>query len=114
LFSFLCPIEIGPLSPKGGEVMNKYELVCIFNPNTDEEKRNQLLDKFKGIIEADGEIESVDEWGLRKLAYEIDKLKEGYYVLINFTTNPDTPKELDRNLKIADEVIRHMIVRVEE
>lgn len=94
--------------------MNKYELVCIFNPNTDEEKRNQLLDKFKGIIEADGEIESVDEWGLRKLAYEIDKLKEGYYVLINFTTNPDTPKELDRNFKIADEVIRHMIVRVEE
>lgn len=94
--------------------MNKYELVCIFNPNTDEEKRNQLLDKFKGIIEADGEIENVDEWGLRKLAYEIDKLKEGYYVLINFTTNPDTPKELDRNLKIADEVIRHMIVRVEE
>lgn len=94
--------------------MNKYELVCIFNPNTDEEKRNQLLDKFKGIIEADGEIENVDEWGLRKLAYEIDKLKEGYYVLINFTTNPDTPKELDRNFKIADEVIRHMIVRVEE
>ncbi|AOY75436.1 30S ribosomal protein S6 [Clostridium formicaceticum] len=94
--------------------MNKYELLCIFEPNTDEEKRNQLLDKFKGIVETDGEIENVDEWGLRKLAYEINKVKEGYYVLINFTTNPDVPKELDRNLKIADEVIRHMIIRIEE
>lgn len=94
--------------------MNKYELLCVFEPNTDEEKRNQLLDKFKGIIEADGEIENVDEWGLRKLAYEINKIKEGYYVLMHFNTNPDTPKELDRNLKIADEVIRHMIIRIEE
>ncbi|SDL30176.1 30S ribosomal protein S6 [Natronincola ferrireducens] len=94
--------------------MNKYELLCIFEATTEEEKRNQLLDKFKGIIEVDGEVENVDEWGLRKLAYEINKEKEGYYVLVNFTTNPDTPKELDRNLKIADEVIRHMITRIEE
>ncbi|SNT00646.1 SSU ribosomal protein S6P [Anaerovirgula multivorans] len=94
--------------------MNKYELLCVFEPNTEEEKRNQLLDKFKGIIEADGEVENVDEWGLRKLAYEIDKIKEGYYVLMNFTTNPDTPKEINRNLKIADEVIRHMIIKIEE
>lgn len=94
--------------------MNKYELLCVFEPNTEEEKRNQLLDKFKGIIEADGEVENVDEWGLRKLAYEINKIKEGYYVLMNFTTNPDTPKEINRNLKIADEVIRHMIIRIEE
>ncbi|SET75397.1 SSU ribosomal protein S6P [Natronincola peptidivorans] len=94
--------------------MNKYELLCVFAPDTEEEKRNQLLDKFKGIIETDGEVENVDEWGLRKLAYEIDKIKEGYYVLVHFTTNPDNPKELDRNLKIADEVIRHMITRIEE
>lgn len=94
--------------------MNKYELLCVFEPNTEEEKRNQLLDKFKGIIEADGEVENVDEWGLRKLAYEINKIKEGYYVLMNFSTNPNTPKELDRNLKIADEVIRHVIIKVEE
>lgn len=94
--------------------MNKYELLFVLEPSTEEEKRNQLLDKFKGIIKADGEVENVDEWGLRKLAYEINKVKEGYYVLMNFTGNSDTPKELDRNLKIADEVIRHMIIRVEE
>lgn len=94
--------------------MKKYELLFVLEPNTSEEKRNQLLEKFKGIIEADGEVENVDEWGLRKLAYEINKFKEGYYVLVNFTANSETPKELDRNLKIADEVIRHMIVKVEE
>lgn len=93
--------------------MNKYELVYILRPNIEEEKRNQLLDKFKGIIETDGKVENVDEWGSRRLAYEIDKLNEGYYVLINFDSGRDVPKELGRNLKISDEVIRHMIVRVE-
>ncbi len=93
--------------------MNKYELMYILKANTEEEKRTQLLDKFKGIVEANGEIENVEEWGTRKLAYEINKLNEGYYVLVNFNAAADIPKELDRNLKIADEVIRHMIVRLE-
>lgn len=94
--------------------MNKYELVYILKSNVEEEKRAQLLDKFRGIIEADGAIENVDEWGNRKLAYEINKLNEGYYTLVNFNAGADVPKELDRNLKIADEVIRHMIIRIEE
>ncbi len=94
--------------------MNKYELVYILKSNVEEEKRTQLLDKFRGIIEADGSIENVDEWGNRRLAYEINKVNEGYYVLINFESGTDVPKELSRNLKIADEVIRHMIIKVEE
>lgn len=94
--------------------MNKYELVYILKSNIEEEKRTQLLDKFRGIIEADGAIENVDEWGNRKLAYEINKMNEGYYTLVNFNAGSDIPKELDRNLKIADEVIRHMIIRVEQ
>ncbi|MBM7614694.1 30S ribosomal protein S6 [Alkaliphilus hydrothermalis] len=93
--------------------MNKYELMYILKPSTEEEKRTQLLEKFKGIVEADGEVENVDEWGNRKLAYEISKVNEGYYVLVNFNSSADVPKELDRNLKIADEVIRHMITRLE-
>lgn len=93
--------------------MNKYELMYILKSDTDEEKRNQLLEKFKGIIETNGAVENVEEWGNRKLAYEINKLNEGYYVLVNFNAAADIPKELDRNLKIADEVIRHMIVRLE-
>lgn len=94
--------------------MNKYELVYILKSNVDEEKRTQLFDKFRGIIETDGTIENVDEWGNRKLAYEINKINEGYYVLVNFNAGAEVPKELDRNLKIADEVIRHMIIRIEE
>ncbi|GAB6085997.1 30S ribosomal protein S6 [Alkaliphilus crotonatoxidans] len=93
--------------------MNKYELMYILKPSTEEEKRTQLLEKFKGIVETNGEIENVEEWGTRKLAYEINKINEGYYVLVNFNAAADIPKELDRNLKIADEVIRHMIVRLE-
>ncbi|MCD5414640.1 MAG: 30S ribosomal protein S6 [Clostridiales bacterium] len=91
--------------------MNKYELMYILNTNTDEERKTQLQEKFTGIIEADGQVEKVDIWGQRKLAYEINKLNEGFYVLIHFESSIKVPKELDRNLKIADEVIRHMIVR---
>jgi len=94
--------------------MNKYELIYILKSNVEEEKRTQLLEKFRGIIEADGAIANVDEWGNRKLAYEINKMNEGYYTLVNFNAAADVPKELDRNLKIADEVIRHMIIRIEE
>lgn len=93
--------------------MNKYELMYILKSDTDEEKRALLLEKFKGIIETNGAVENVEEWGNRKLAYEINKLNEGYYLLVNFNAATDIPKELDRNLKIADEVIRHMIVRLE-
>ncbi len=93
--------------------MNKYELMYILKTSADEEKRTQLLEKFTGIVETNGQVESVEEWGNRKLAYEISKVNEGYYVLVNFSAATDIPKELDRNLKIADEVIRHMITRVE-
>lgn len=94
--------------------MRKYELMYILKSDVEEEKRNLLLDKLKGIVETNGEVQNVDEWGHRKLAYEIDKLKEGYYVLVNFTSAVDIPKELDRNLRISDDVIRHMIFNLEE
>ncbi len=93
--------------------MNKYELMYVIKSDVTEEKKTQLLDKFKGIIEADGQVDNVDEWGNRRLAYEINKLNEGHYVLIHFNAAADVPKELDRNLKIADEVIRHLILRLE-
>ena len=94
--------------------MNKYELVYILKPDVEEEERDQLLEKFRGIIETDGTVENVDEWGNRKLAYEIDKITEGYYVLINFSSGTEVINELDRNLRIVDEVIRHLIVKTEE
>jgi small subunit ribosomal protein S6 len=96
------------------EIMRKYEVMFILRSNLEEEKRNAAIEKFKGIIEADGEIESIDEWGNRKLAYEINKVNEGYYVLVNFKAGADVPKELDRNFKISDDVMRHLIVNLEE
>lgn len=94
--------------------MNKYELVYILKPDVEEDGRTQLLEKFKGIIATDGEVENVDEWGNRKLAYEIEKISEGYYVLVNFKSGTEVINELNRNLGIADEVMRHLIVKIEE
>lgn len=94
--------------------MRKYEAVFIFVPSLEEEKRNQLLDRLKGIIESHGSITNVDEWGTRKLAYEINDLTEGYYVILNFETTPETVEELDRIAKISDGIMRHMIVREDD
>ncbi|HHY91076.1 MAG TPA: 30S ribosomal protein S6 [Clostridiales bacterium] len=91
--------------------MKKYEMLFILRPDIEEEERNQVIEKFKTIVaERQGEVENVDEWGNRKLAYEIQKLNEGYYVLMNFKAGVDVPHELDRNAKILDSVIRHLIV----
>lgn len=94
--------------------MRKYEFVLILNPNTDEEARNELLERFKGIIESNGSIINVDDWGIRKLAYEINDLKEGYYTITSFEGGSDVLDELNRICKITESVIRHMIVKDEK
>ena len=94
--------------------MRNYESVVIFRPDIDEERKAASLDKFKAIIEADGEIVSVDEWGLKKLAYEIMKFKDGFYYLITFKSSSELPKELERNFRISDDVIRFMVVSKEQ
>jgi len=94
--------------------MRNYETIFVLRPNLEEDKRNEVIEKFKSIIASNGEVGNVDEWGTRKLAYEIEKLKEGYYVLINFKANTDLPKELERNYKISDEVIRYLVVNLDE
>lgn len=93
--------------------MRKYEGMFIFLPS-EEEKRVQLMERFKGIIEENGKIETIDGWGVRKLAYLINDLAEGYYVLINFEAEADVIKELERVSKISDNIMRYMIVRDEE
>ncbi|WP_138204177.1 30S ribosomal protein S6 [Haloimpatiens lingqiaonensis] len=94
--------------------MRKYETLFILHPSLDEEALNANIEKFKGVIEnGGGQIDNVDVWGKRKLAYEIAKVNEGTYVLINFSADTDLPKELDRNFRIADSVIRHLITNQE-
>ncbi len=94
--------------------MRKYEGVFIFKSNMEDENRNQLFDRLKGIIEGNGTITNIDEWGTRKLAYEINDLTEGYYIILNFETTPETVQELDRICKISDSIMRHMVIREDE
>ena len=95
-------------------MMRKYETIFILHPSLDEEAVKANIEKFKGVIEnGGGTVENVDFWGKRKLAYEIAKVSEGYYTLINFEANPELPKELDRVFRITDGVIRHIVVKQE-
>ena len=90
--------------------MKNYELVYVVRPNAEDEVKEAVLNKIQEVISANGEVEKVDTWGNRKLAYQIAKFSEGFYVLVNFKASADLPKDLDRNLKINENVIRHMIV----
>ena len=91
-----------------------YEVVFILNPNLSEEDTAALVTKFKSLVEQNGTLAEVDEWGKRRLAYPIDDLNEGYYVLMTFSSAPAFPAELDRLLKITDNVMRSMIVCKDE
>lgn len=90
--------------------MRKYEGAFILLSNLEEEVRNAEIEKIKTIItDRQGTIEKVNEWGQRRLAYEIDKKREGYYVFINFTAGADAVDEVDRICKISDNFVRNMI-----
>ncbi len=94
--------------------MNNYEAVLIFKTELADADRNALLDRFKGHIEENGEVVSVDDWGKRKLAYEIQDLKEGYYYIVDFKSEPDHIKEFERRLRLSDFVLRYMVIRKED
>ena len=94
--------------------MNKYELMFIIDPALEDAKKDEVVETVKGIIAESGEVTNTDVWGLRKLAYPIQKKTEGYYVVMQFNAAPELPKELDRRLRISDHCIRHIILTVEE
>lgn len=92
--------------------MKAYELLFFVDPNLNPETRLAVMKRIDTTIaEGNGKVDNVDEWGKRKLAYEIGKLTEGDYTLINFHADPASIAELDRVLRITDAVIRHRIVR---
>jgi len=94
--------------------MNKYESVIIINPNVDEEGMKALISRFTDLINTDGKVEKVDELGKRKLAYEVKKNEEGFYVVFYFEANSDLIAELERNYRITDEVIKFMTIKQED
>ncbi len=91
--------------------MNKYESVVIINPTVDEEGMKALISKFTDLINNDGKVEKVDELGKRKLAYDVKKFSEGFYIVFNFEANSDLIAELERNYRITDEIIKFMTVK---
>ena len=110
----LCPDFQGHLVHREVKNMVKYEVLFIINAELEDDKKNAVIEMAKETISADGEVENVDVWGNKKLAYPIQKKNEGFYVLITFKANPDLPKELDRKLRISDDVLRYIIVNKEE
>ena len=91
------------------KINESYEAIIVINTKLGEEGIKALVAKFTGLIESNGTLDLVNEWGKRKLAYAIDDETEGYYVLFNFTSKTDFPAELDRVLKITDGILRSLI-----
>ena len=92
------------------KLAEKYEAVVVFSLKKDEEQIKALTEKFSELIKANGTLTNIDEWGKRKLAYEINYESEGYYVLYNFESKPDFPAELERVINITDGVLRSVVV----
>ena len=95
--------------------MNKYELVVVVNANIEDEERNAVVDKCKALIERfGGQITNVDDWGKKRLAYEIQKQTEAFYYFIQFDAEATVPAELESRVRIVDNVIRYLCVRNDE
>ena len=93
--------------------MNKYESVIIINPNCTDEAIKALEERFTGLINENGKVESVENMGKKKLAYDIKKNSEATYLVINFEAKPDSIAELERNYRITDEILKFIVVRKE-
>ena len=93
--------------------MNKYESIIIINPNSTEEAIKALEEKVTGLINANGKVESVENMGKKKLAYEIKKNTEATYMLFNFEAKPESIAELERNYRIMDDILKFIVVRKE-
>ena len=95
------------------KITGKYEVLYIIDPAQGEEGIAALVEKFKAMVEAEGTLTNVDEWGKRRLAYPINDLNEGYYVLMNFESNPAFPAEMERVMKITEGIMRCLTTVVE-
>lgn len=94
--------------------MNKYELAVVLSAKLEEDERAAAIEKIKGYITRfGGTVTGIDEWGKKKLAYEIQKMKEAFYYFIQFDGNSDTPNELESHVRIMEPVIRYLCVKQE-
>lgn len=93
------------------KIVHDYETMFIVNATLEEDAMRAVVDKFKALIEANGEITEYNEWGKRKLAYPIDDINDGFYVLVNYKAEASFVAELDRNFNIADGILRSMTIK---
>ena len=94
--------------------MNKYELALVVNAKLEEEERNAVVEKAKGYVTRyGGNISEVEEWGKKRLAYEIQHMREGYYYFIQFEAETTDPAEIERHMRIMDNVLRYLVVKKE-
>ena len=96
------------------QMQNSYETIFIIDAALAEDAVTAVKDKFTSLIAANGTVDNIDEWGKRRLAYEINDRTEGYYVLVDFKSGPEFPKELDRQYRINDSILRTIIIRTDE
>ena len=95
--------------------MNKYELAVVVSANIEDEERAAVVDKCKTLIERfGGTITEVDDWGKKRLAYEVQKMKEAFYYFIRFDAESTVPAEIESRVRIMDNVVRYLIVRQDE
>ncbi|MCR5419070.1 MAG: 30S ribosomal protein S6 [Lachnospiraceae bacterium] len=95
--------------------MNKYELAIALSVKIEDDERAALLDKAKGYIERfGGQITNVDDWGKKRLAYEVDHMKEAFYYFVQFDAEPTAPAEIENRIRIMENVVRFLIVRADE
>jgi len=97
-----------------GNVVSDYETIFILNPNIGEEGIKSTVERFTDLIAANGTVIEKNEWGIRRLAYPIQFLEEGYYVLVNFSSAPDFLVELERIYNITDSVLRSIVIKKEK
>ena len=95
------------------KVVNSYETLFIVNPTLSEDDVKATVDKFTALIAENGTVGEIDEWGKRRLAYPINDITEGYYVLVNFTSESSFPAELERRYNIDENIMRGIVIRLE-
>mgnify|MGYP001668007802 CR=1 FL=1 len=93
--------------------MNQYEMVLILKAGLEEDERNQVLDRLKDAINQNGTVGEIDDWGTRKLAYEIKYNKDGYYYVLNYEADPSVVAEFERRARILDQILRYLTVKKE-
>ena len=106
---------MGPLRPKEVSTTNNYEIMLLLNPEAEAARQTEILDRIKSIAaNGKGSVDNVDEWGKKRLAYEIDHMNDAFYYVVTLTVTPDVLDEITRILSITDEVIRYMPVSLKE